>query len=183
MFLSGRRSHDSQFSIDSSLATLFILIRILKCHHSFLANHIRYGARFSWQPRGYQPDIPEEGNTNDSNRDNASFDHGFYNCLIHETAAFMVAILQKQKYCIPIPTDSTSSGVFIVLPCKTKSYPTLNTYLLFSYLFRRSGLTLIKRFFKGVAALKPQRPRYEFVWDPSPNRLLGYFVSARSPLA
>ncbi|EFN80918.1 hypothetical protein EAI_04706, partial [Harpegnathos saltator] len=26
---------------------------------------------------------------------------------------------------------------------------------------------LIKRFFKGVAALKPPRPRYDFTWDPS----------------
>jgi len=28
--------------------------------------------------------------------------------------------------------------------------------------------SLIRRFFKGVATLKPQRPRYDFIWDPSP---------------
>lgn len=49
------------------------------------------------------------------------------------------------------------------------SYGTLNTY--------RAALSLIltidigkdpsiKRFFKGVANLKPQRPRYEYTWDP-----------------
>ena len=27
---------------------------------------------------------------------------------------------------------------------------------------------LVSRFFKGVAVLKPQRPRYDFVWDPTP---------------
>ncbi|XP_036146143.1 uncharacterized protein LOC118646722 [Monomorium pharaonis] len=27
---------------------------------------------------------------------------------------------------------------------------------------------LVRRFLRGVAALKPQRPRYDFVWDPSP---------------
>lgn len=50
------------------------------------------------------------------------------------------------------------------------SYSTLNSY--------RSAISLIsseevgshpivKRFFRGVAALRPQRPRYDFVWDPS----------------
>lgn len=27
---------------------------------------------------------------------------------------------------------------------------------------------LIKRFYKGASVLKPQRPRYDFVWDPAP---------------
>lgn len=51
------------------------------------------------------------------------------------------------------------------------SYSTLNTY--------RSAISLIcvedmgshpmvKRFFRGVAALKPQKPRYEYIWNPAP---------------
>lgn len=50
------------------------------------------------------------------------------------------------------------------------SYSTLNTYRSAISLITSVELgshPLIKRFFKGVAALKPQRPRYEFVWDPS----------------
>lgn len=27
---------------------------------------------------------------------------------------------------------------------------------------------LVKRYFRGVAALKSQRPRYDYIWDPSP---------------
>lgn len=53
---------------------------------------------------------------------------------------------------------------------KVKSYGTLNSY--------RSALSLImnnelgndpriRRFFKGVASLKPQKPRYSYTWDPA----------------
>lgn len=51
------------------------------------------------------------------------------------------------------------------------SYSTLNTYRSAISLISSDevGLhPLIKRFFKGIAVLKPQKPRYEFVWDPSP---------------
>lgn len=54
---------------------------------------------------------------------------------------------------------------------KVRCYGTLNSY--------RSALSLItvenigndarvKRFFKGVAALKPQKPKYDYTWDPEP---------------
>ena len=54
---------------------------------------------------------------------------------------------------------------------KVKSYSTLNCY--------RSALSLIMkhdiasdrrmcRFFKGVSNLRPQKPKYSYVWDPSP---------------
>jgi len=51
------------------------------------------------------------------------------------------------------------------------SYATLNTYrsaISLIALIEVSSHPLIRRFFKGVATLKPQRPRYDFIWDPSP---------------
>lgn len=52
----------------------------------------------------------------------------------------------------------------------TGSYSTLNTYRsAISLIFSDEVVShpLIKRFFRDVAALKPQRPRYDFIWDPS----------------
>lgn len=51
-----------------------------------------------------------------------------------------------------------------------RSYSTLNTYCsTISLLSSDEGShSLVKRFFKGVA-LKLQRPRYDFIWDPSSN--------------
>lgn len=54
---------------------------------------------------------------------------------------------------------------------KTGSYSTLNTYRSAISLLSSDEIgshPLVKRFFRGVAALKPQRPRYNFIWDPSP---------------
>lgn len=51
------------------------------------------------------------------------------------------------------------------------SYSTLNTYRAAISLLSADEIgshPLVKRFFKGVAVLKPQRPRYNFIWDPSP---------------
>lgn len=59
-----------------------------------------------------------------------------------------------------------------------QSYGTLNSY--------RSALSLIviqeignnaqvKRFFKGVATLKPQKPKYDYIWEPTP--ILKYLSS------
>lgn len=54
---------------------------------------------------------------------------------------------------------------------EVNSFSTLNSYRSAISLITLDELgshPLIKRFFRGVAALKPQRPRYEFIWDPSP---------------
>lgn len=51
------------------------------------------------------------------------------------------------------------------------SYATLNTYRSAISLISSNEIgshPLVSRFFKGVAVLKPQRPRYDFVWDPTP---------------
>jgi len=51
------------------------------------------------------------------------------------------------------------------------SYTTLNTYRSAVSLISSVELgshPLVKRFCKGVSVLKPQRPRYDFIWDPSP---------------
>jgi len=51
------------------------------------------------------------------------------------------------------------------------SYATLNTYrsaISLIALDEVGSHPLIRRFFKGVATLKPQRPRYDFIWDASP---------------
>lgn len=44
---------------------------------------------------------------------------------------------------------------------------------------------LIKRFCKGVGALKPPRPRYEYVWDPAPviDKLATFYPYDSLPLA
>lgn len=51
------------------------------------------------------------------------------------------------------------------------SYSTLNSYrsvISLISLEEMGSHPLIKRFCKGVSVLKPQRPRYNFTWDPSP---------------
>nr|XP_012236001.1 PREDICTED: uncharacterized protein LOC105680119 [Linepithema humile] len=51
------------------------------------------------------------------------------------------------------------------------SYATLNTYRSAISLLSQDEIgahPLVKRFCKGVAALKPQRPRYDYMWDPAP---------------
>ncbi|KYM94332.1 hypothetical protein ALC62_15034 [Cyphomyrmex costatus] len=51
------------------------------------------------------------------------------------------------------------------------SYSSLNTYRAAISLISSNEIgshPLIKRFFKGVSTLKPQTPRYDFIWDPSP---------------
>lgn len=51
------------------------------------------------------------------------------------------------------------------------SYATLNIYRSAISLISSNEIgshPLIRRFLKGVAVLKPQRPRYDFTWDPFP---------------
>lgn len=51
------------------------------------------------------------------------------------------------------------------------SYSTLNTMRSAIALIITTGIgnhPLIKRFCKGASVLKPQKPRYDFVWDPAP---------------
>jgi len=72
--------------------------------------------------------------------------------------------------CLSPPATLFLEFLASLLP-QTGSYSTLNTYRSAISLISREELgsyTLVRRFFKGVAALKPQRPRYDFVWDPSP---------------
>lgn len=57
-------------------------------------------------------------------------------------------------------------------------YTTLNTYRSAISLLSSDEIgshPLVKRFFRGVAALKPQRPRYDFIWDPPP--VIAHLVS------
>lgn len=59
-----------------------------------------------------------------------------------------------------------------------RSYSTLNTYRSAVSLLSPDEVgshALVRRFLRGVAALKPQRPRYDFVWDPSP--VLSYLAT------
>lgn len=51
------------------------------------------------------------------------------------------------------------------------SYSTLNNIRSAISLISTTGIgnhPLVKRFCKGVSVLKPQRPHYDFVWDPAP---------------
>lgn len=51
------------------------------------------------------------------------------------------------------------------------SYSTLNSYrsaISLISLEEMGSHPLVKRFCKGVSVLKPQRPRYNFIWDPAP---------------
>lgn len=70
-----------------------------------------------------------------------------------------------------------SPSVYLVLDflsaclATSGSYSTLNTYHSAISLISSDAVglhPLLTRFFKGVATLKPQRPRYDFIWDPSP---------------
>jgi len=77
---------------------------------------------------------------------------------------------QKQVSCFAPPV---SSFLDFLSSCFSSigSYATLNTYRSAISLISTDEVgthPLVKRFFKGVATLKPQRPRYDYVWDPSP---------------
>jgi len=77
---------------------------------------------------------------------------------------------QKNIDCFSPPVTLFLEFLASLLP-QAGSYSTLNTYRSAISLLSLEELgshTLVKSFFKGVAVLKPQRPRYEFIWDPSP---------------
>nr|XP_012232431.1 PREDICTED: uncharacterized protein LOC105678035 [Linepithema humile] len=74
---------------------------------------------------------------------------------------------------VPVFLDFLSSQLLGV-----GSYATLNSYRSAISLISTNEVgshPLVKRFFRGVAALKPQRPRYDYVWDPAP--VLNYLAS------
>jgi len=51
------------------------------------------------------------------------------------------------------------------------SYSSLNTMRSAISLISHNEIgnhSIIRRFYKGVASIKPPRPRYDFVWDPAP---------------
>lgn len=54
---------------------------------------------------------------------------------------------------------------------RTSSYSSLNTMRSAVSLISQNDIgnhPMIKRFLKGVATLKPPRPRYDYIWDPAP---------------
>lgn len=70
-----------------------------------------------------------------------------------------------------LPPVSTFLDFLSAFLSKVGSYSTLNTYRSAISLISSNEIgshPLVKRFFKGVAALRPQRPRYDFIWDPAP---------------
>ncbi|XP_039310369.1 uncharacterized protein LOC105203938 [Solenopsis invicta] len=77
---------------------------------------------------------------------------------------------QKQIGCFTTPVPLFLEFLSSTLS-EIGSYSTLNTYRSAISLISLNEVgshPLVKRFCKGVAVLKPQRPRYDFVWDPSP---------------
>lgn len=81
------------------------------------------------------------------------------------------------QFCFATHDDFFSPSIFSVLEflssclTTTGSYSSLNTYRSAISLISSDEIglhPLVRRFFKGVAALKPQCPRYDFIWDPSP---------------
>ncbi|KYN15258.1 hypothetical protein ALC57_12525 [Trachymyrmex cornetzi] len=77
---------------------------------------------------------------------------------------------KKQSNCFS-PSISEALEFLSTALSNTGSYSTLNSYRAAISLLSADevGLhPLVKRFFRGVATLKPQCPRYDFVWDPAP---------------
>ncbi|XP_043465395.1 uncharacterized protein LOC122500503 [Leptopilina heterotoma] len=70
--------------------------------------------------------------------------------------------------------DATESKIIEFLTSNFQedaSYGTLNNYRAAISLIVKADITNnleIKRFFRGVSNLKPQKPRYDYIWDPSP---------------
>lgn len=77
------------------------------------------------------------------------------------------------RHRIPLYAPSASQTLEFLaqeLP-NISSYSSLNTLRSAISLISHNEIgnhPLIKRFCKGVASLKPPRPRYDFVWDPAP---------------
>jgi len=75
----------------------------------------------------------------------------------------------------------------VALP-NTDSYSSLNTYcaaiFLLSSVNEVGSHPLAKWYFKRVACLKPKRPRYDFIWDPSPviQYLAFLYLYEREPI-
>lgn len=77
---------------------------------------------------------------------------------------------EKQVNCFSPPVSSALEFLSSSLS-NIGSYSTLNTYRAAISLLSSDEIgshPLVRRFFRGVAALKPQGLRYEFIWDPSP---------------
>ncbi|XP_070529823.1 uncharacterized protein [Cardiocondyla obscurior] len=78
--------------------------------------------------------------------------------------------LEKQVDCFSPPVSAFLEFLSDRL-LEVSSYSTLNSYRSAISLISNNDIgsnPLVRRFFRGVASLKPQRPRYDFIWNPSP---------------
>lgn len=78
---------------------------------------------------------------------------------------------QRNQFSIFSPTPSQALEFLAQEFDKVSSYSSLNTIRSAVSLVSQNEIgnhPLIKRFCKGVAILKPPRPRYDYVWDPAP---------------
>ncbi|XP_039304170.1 uncharacterized protein LOC120357547 [Solenopsis invicta] len=77
---------------------------------------------------------------------------------------------QNQIDCF-CPSPSAVLEFLSISVASSRSYSSLNTVRSAVSLISVNEVgshPLVRRFFKGIAALKPQRPRYDFIWDTAP---------------
>lgn len=80
--------------------------------------------------------------------------------------------LYREKKICPFQAQTVRILEFLTYCLKqVKTYGTLNSYRSTVALIVREEIgqdTIIKRFFRGTAHLRPQNPKYEEIWDPDP---------------
>lgn len=77
---------------------------------------------------------------------------------------------QNQIDCF-CPSPSAVLEFLSISAASSRSYSSLNTVRSAVSLISMNEIgshPLVRKFFKGIAALKPQRPRYDFIWDTAP---------------
>lgn len=149
---------------------LYILNQILRCYHFFLKTFILQGEkRFPCQQWDYPPGLFEQG----------------YSGLGVGQALTLISRATIAQYSKPLrlkwffcnqrrincfaPSETAVLEFLSFFFLRSGSYSILNSYRSATSLICTEKVNLhplVRRFFKGVTTLRPQKARYNFVWHP-----------------
>lgn len=149
-----------------SFQTLLFYI-LTPCYLLLLGTNTRNGAVFPWR----QGSFPVADSPISGLRYYPHFPFSGYDTTVCSPLAQLVAFLPRSPRLPFLPEYRLRFNIFISRTATGRSYSTINT-MRFASLISVNGISnhpLIRRFCKGANVLKPQKARYDFVWDPAPG--------------
>lgn len=143
------------------------LSRTLTCYLLLSKTFTRSGTGFFWQSRDYPASFFIQGDSVLSFDVNSCISVKRYYSAVFKTTEIVVAFLHTETHWLLCSFFLEFLSSFL---SEIGFYATLNTYQSAISLITANEIgshPLVQRFYKGVAMLQPQRPRYDFIWDPS----------------